>query len=312
MSKGTTIDWPDGKEFAFTVFDDPDGQNLEVGRKVYRFLADQGFRTTKGVWPLGPTQPVEDTGATCADESYLTWLGQLQSLGFEIGFHNATCHTSLRRSTRRGLQRFRRLFGDWPRTMSNHYNNRESIYFGEYRLTGVNRLLYNILTRYKNRRRYLGHVEGQDVFWGDLCYERISYVRNFVFTDINTLAACPYMPYRDPDRPYVNNWFASSEGNQASSFVKQISLDRQERLVKSGGACIMYTHFGHGFVENGTLNRHFRRLMARLADRNGWFVPVGKLLDYIREHRGQHVLTPAQRRKMELRWLWQKVLTGTR
>jgi hypothetical protein len=38
--------------FAFTVFDDPDGQSLETTRLVCSFLADLGFRTTIGVWPL--------------------------------------------------------------------------------------------------------------------------------------------------------------------------------------------------------------------------------------------------------------------
>ena len=39
----------------------------------------------------------------------------------------------------------------------------------------------------------------------------IEQVRNFVFSDINTLKSCPYMPYQDPTKPYVNYWFASSE-----------------------------------------------------------------------------------------------------
>ena len=44
--------WPGGKSFAFTIFDDPDSQTLEAGREVYALLADLGFRTTKGVWPI--------------------------------------------------------------------------------------------------------------------------------------------------------------------------------------------------------------------------------------------------------------------
>jgi len=312
MTRPSAIEWPDGKRFAFTVFDDPDGQRLEVGRKVYTLLRDLGFRTTKGVWPLAPERPVDDTGGNCSDPAYLAWVNSLQRDGFEIGFHNAACHTSSRARTDLGLRRFRELFGAWPRTMSNHYNSREGIYFGDRRLSGLRRLTYNALTAFRNRKRYRGHVEGDELFWGDLCRERVSYVRNFVFTEIDTLSACPYIPYHDPARPYVRAWYASSEGNDCARFVEQIGEERQDRLAESGGACIMYTHFGHRFVENGELNPRFRALMERMADRDGWFVPVGELLDHIRSQRGVHTLKPRERRRLERSWLVQKVASGTR
>ena len=87
------------------------------------------------------------------------------------------------------------------------------------------------------------------------------YCRNFVYSDINTLKACPWMPYFDPLRPYVQKWFASSEGDRAQSFLKTIGDRNQDRLVEEGGACIMYTHFGHGYVQDGRLNPAFRRAM---------------------------------------------------
>ena len=58
--------------------------------------------------------------------------------------------------------------------------------------------LYNLLTRFRNRGKYRGHVEGDPYFWGDLCRQKIKYYRNFTFRDINTLKACPFMPYHDP------------------------------------------------------------------------------------------------------------------
>ena len=68
--------------------------------------------------------------------------------------------------------------------------HREAIYHGEERVTGVRRAIYNALTR--GRRRWLveGHVPESPLSWGDLCAERVSYVRNFVYRDIDTLAAC--------------------------------------------------------------------------------------------------------------------------
>ena len=49
---------------------------------------------------------------------------------------------------------------------------------------------------------FRGHVEGDPLFWGDLCRDRVRYVRNFTFADVNTLASCPLMPYHDPKRPW--------------------------------------------------------------------------------------------------------------
>src|ERR1017187_4114815 len=62
--------WPDGKSFAFTVFDDPDSQTLEAGREVYAFLASLGFRTTKGVWPIRGSGTPSDHGGTCAEPAF--------------------------------------------------------------------------------------------------------------------------------------------------------------------------------------------------------------------------------------------------
>jgi hypothetical protein len=64
----------------------------------------------------------------------------------------------------------------------------------------------------------------------------------------------------------------------------------------------MYTHFAYGFVEDGRLDSRFRHLMTRLAKKNGWFVPVGQLLDYLLTIKGPHILTAGERRRLELRW----------
>jgi hypothetical protein len=132
-----------------------------------------------------------------------------------------------------------------------------------------------------------------------------------VFSDINTLAVCPWQPYRDPLRPYVNAWYASSEGSNVMRFTRTIAEPQQDQLEAQGGACIMYTHFGHGFVEGGRLHARFRALMERLSRKNGWFVPVGVLLDYLRQRRDRLEITDRQRRALERRWLCQKLYRGT-
>ncbi len=305
------IEWPDGKSFAFTIFDDPDGQPTEVGRRAYGLLADLGLRTTKAVWPIRGSGPPSDLGQTCDDQDYLEWVLELQRQGFEIAFHNATFHTSDREQTRRGLDRFQQLFGEPPKSMANHFYCQEEIYWGDQRLSGLQRLAYNLVTLGKNRNRSTGHIEGHPNFWGDLCRERIRYVRNFCYADINTLKSCPYMPYHDPERAWVNYWFAGTEGSDCPTAVAVLSDVNQDRLEAEGGACILYTHFGHEYVKNGRLNDEFRSRIERLSKRNGWFVPASTLLDFLLERRPHPELTSARRNELERRWLAHKLRFGT-
>jgi hypothetical protein len=302
------IAWPEGRSFAFSVFDDPDRGTLQTVPPVYRLLRDLGLRTTQAVWPLqGVREPEVVGGTTCADPAYLSWVKELQGEQFEIGLHNVTYHSSTREETQRGLGRFVQLFGRAPRAFANHSNCREGIYWGPSRVSGVHRIIYEALTRFRGRGWFQGHVPGSPYFWGDLCHEHIDYVRNFTFAEMDTLGACPWMPYFDPDRPWVKAWFAGSEGAECPSFVQTINERAQDRLEASGGACIMYTHFGKGFYQNGALDRRFVELMTRLARKRGWFVPVSTLLDHIVRVRGVHTLTARDRARLERRWLAHKI-----
>lgn len=298
-----TVKWPNGKRFAFTVFDDTDRASMENVPSVYALLASLGFRTTKSVWPIAGHGEAMIPGTTCDDPEYLEWVLNLQKQGFEIGFHNATFHTSERAETLRAIDRFRDLFGHDPFTFANHASNAEAIYWGRARLSGQRALAYDAIRWATRRPTFSGHQENSSLFWGDICRERIRYTRNFVFSDINTLAQCPQMPYRDPARPYVNLWFASSEGATVDEFCDTIETANQDRLEQEGGACIMYTHFGKGFFENGQMNQRFERLMTELAQRDGWFPTTCDLLDYLRDHGRGNNITDRERTVLENRWL---------
>src|SRR5688572_21505427 len=86
------VRWPEGKAFAFTIFDDPDGQSYDDGRVVYSFLADLGFRTTRGVWPGPAVRSPNSGGETCENLRYRRHTAELQGMGFEVGYHNTTKH----------------------------------------------------------------------------------------------------------------------------------------------------------------------------------------------------------------------------
>lgn len=302
--------WPDGKRFVFTIFDDPDSQTWEAGREVYALLRDLGFRTTKGVWPMGPIRTPSDYGLTCAHPGYSEWIRSLVESGFEAGYHNATSHTCTREETARGLDLFRSQFGAYPRTMAHHYNCDENLYWGEGRLSGWRRAAYNLLTRYQNHDRFFGHVEGHPYYWGDLCRDRIEYCRSFTFKEINTRKAWPLFPYHDPARPLVRLWFPSSEGSNKNRLCSTLAEANQERLEEEHGLCILYTHFGHGYYD-GALDKRFISLMERLAKRPGWFVPVGTVLDFLRSKEPPVILNDSLRAQLEQRWLRHKVFYGT-
>lgn len=301
------IKWPEGKKFCFTVFDDTDEGTTENVREAYSLLKDLGFRTTKSVWPLGGGTHVPNGGATCEDPEYFEWALELQWAGFEIGYHMSTFHSATRDEIKRGIERFSELFGHYPLTMANHEFCEENIYWGENRLSGVNSLLYSILTRFRERGLYKGHKKGSLYFWGDICKEKVKYVRNFVFASANTLKECPMMPYFDPARPYVSFWFASSGGATVHHFNQIICEKNQDQLEEEGGACIMYIHFASGFYRDGRLDSRFKYLMKRLAQKKGWFVPVSTLLDFLLSAKGIHILTDRERRQLERRWLWHKI-----
>jgi hypothetical protein len=304
--------WPDGKQFAFTVHDDTDSETLANVGPVYAFLEECGFRTTKSCWTVcGDPQQGRYPGQTLEDADYRQWLLDLHSKDFGIDWHGATWHSSTRETIIAALDRFAEIFGHYPVLATNHTDVADSMYWGSNRLTGWHRLVYNLLTRFHAHRKYRGHIEGDKYFWGDICKEKIKYFRNFVYRDINTLQACPQMPYHDPLKPYVNYWFASSEGPDVVSFNQCLSEENQDRLEAEGGACIMYTHFAKGFYDGKKLDRRFEELMRRLAKKNGWFVRVAVLLDHLLAVKGHCEITDAQRRRLERKWLLEKMMTGT-
>jgi len=308
MIPTSSISWPGGKTFAFTVFDDPDSQTVDGCKTVYDFIASLGFRTTIGVWPCPPVRETNSPGETCGNQEYLRYVQHLQQEGFEIGYHNTTPHSSTRAQIDAGLGVFHRYFGDAPITMANHYNA-EAIYWGSARLGGIRKKIYQAAHLWR-ANPFSGHIPTSEHFWGDLCQKNIKYCRNFVYRDINTLRKCPWMPYYDPERSFVKYWYASSEGPNLQSFVEVLVEENQDRLEAEGGACIMYTHFGLGFIKDGKLDPQFERLMTRLSRRKGWFVPVGRLLDHLQSERENSTIPEQELAAMEWKWLTQKLLNG--
>jgi len=304
------IAWPQGRRFAFTAVDDTDWSILGTVKPVYDLLADLGMRTTKSVWMFQDCDGAGYQGQTCEDSDYLEWVLCLRQRGFEISMHNAAPVTSSRERTRCALDRFRDTFGADRLMHCNHRDCAENIYWGEHRFSGLRRSVYKRLTEHRPRQRFRGHIEGDPLFWGDLCRERVAYVRNFVFGEINTLKVCPEMPYHDPAKPYVNAWFTASDGGSLKRFLRTYTYENVDRLAAEGGLSIAYVHFGCNFVRDGAPDPEFRKRLEYIASRGGaWFAPTSTILDFLaaRQTPEQHVISPARLRRLEFDWLLDKV-----
>jgi hypothetical protein len=309
------LEFPEGKKFAFTIFDDTDDATVENVRPVYELLLKLGMATTKSVWVL-PARDSHDTGPrphTFADRDYMDFIGWLIRNGFEIAFHNASSCSSKREDTISALENFREVVGYYPKAHANHESNKENIYWGFDRLDlPLTKAVYKAIKKLAGGCPVSeGHRPGSPYFWGDVCRRRIRYVRNLVFREINLLRVNPTMPYSDPKRPFVKFWFSSCEGADVQSFNRLVSSGNQDRLEKEGGVCIMYTHFAYGFVESGRVNPKTEELLTELSRREGWFVPVSTLLDYLLARQSRETRPFYERVNMELRWFLSKLVHKT-
>lgn len=299
--------FPDGRRFAFTVFDDTDVSTLENIRPVYDYLTELGMRTTKTVWPLAwDGRSAFTQSETMQDEPYLEYVQELDARGFEITWHCASMESSKRERSIEGLETFRRLMGYYPRTHANHSYNRENLYWGRDRLDiGLIRRLYS---GDRPEDHYQGHVEGSEFWWGDLCQKHFDYVRNLTYDDLNLAAINPSMPYRDPNRPLGKMWFSATDGPDVDAFNHAIRSEAQEMLAGPGGFTIVATHFGKGFVRDGELNPDTRRLLAELADRGGWFPTVSELLDHLVAQGAGREIPRREWSSMQWRWFSERIL----
>jgi len=305
--------WPNGHRFAFTVVDDTDMATVANVKPVYDLLAGLGMKTTKTAWIFASKDAPKDCGATCQDPDYLDWLLSLKRQGFEIASHHAAPLTSSREITNLALSKFHELFGTEEILFCNHNICGQNIYWSDARVSGWRRVLYNLATRGRKKSISRGHVQGDPLFWGDLCHQHVRYVRNFVFDELDALAVCPEQPYHDPSRPYVKFWFTAADGFNVKRFLVNFTADRLKRLEEVGGLCIAYVHFAYDFVKNGSVNVEFRKRMEFLSTLNGWFVPASQILDYLRQgaDSSQRTITPERLRQLETKWLFEKMLKGT-
>ncbi|SPD75007.1 conserved hypothetical protein [uncultured Desulfobacterium sp.] len=295
--------YPFGKEFAFTIIDDTDRSTLETSKPLYDYLSSIGLRTTKTVWVKEALtkKDEDDYGDTTERQEYLRYVQELQNLGFEIALHNVSSDDNKRDDIISGIETFKAHFGHYPRINVMHDENKENLYFDAFLKRGYiskpfyGRFLSAVYKKYmdlkKKRKtysgpkRFFGELESSLYFWGDICKEKIKYIRSYIsFPDINTLKCNPNIPYYEMEKPYVNYWFDSSNGEDRHHFNELLAKENVRKLIKERGCSIVYTHFGRGFVKcdskgNCCLNDNSIRALDNIAAQDGWFVPVSDILD---------------------------------
>ncbi|SDJ09664.1 hypothetical protein [Billgrantia gudaonensis] len=297
------VRWPDGAKFAFSIFDDTDNSTVKNCKPVYDYLVEKGVLTTKSVW-VYPSRG-SYSGGSLSDSDYLEWVESLDSAGVEIGLHNVGDGRFPREEILLGLEEFKDKLNYFPKVHCNHVSNPDNLYWWDKRFVWPISVLYKIAYFIKRRKPTPagGDEKTSEFFWGDAAKRKIKYVRNLTFSEINTLSRDPEMPWHDPSKPYVNYWFSSSDGHNVTVFNDLLSPDNLDKLEAEGGACIVYTHFASGFVdESGNLDEAFKARIDDLASRNGWFVPCSQLLDYLLEIEGKSKVSYWYRFTRNLAW----------
>ncbi|MBM4028516.1 MAG: hypothetical protein FJ280_24445 [Planctomycetes bacterium] len=250
----------------FCVTDDTDAATFEQVKAVYDFLASQGFRTTKTVWPFRPVDrcgipPLPDStlrGVTLEDPRYLDYCKALHAQGFEICLHGASAGNNPRARTQQALEFLERHLPGSD-TFICHSKNADNIYW-EHRIVSLP-VLRRLVRRY-SKHACSGENEASPYFWGDLCQRKINQIRLFRTRCRNTLQRNPSMPYFDRRKPYVNGWFSATKRRLSDCAEPRAVAD----LKRDYGLTVLY-QYRHRYARPDTLalDPPFRDAIATLA-----------------------------------------------
>jgi hypothetical protein len=116
------MEFPGGKRFCFSIFDDTDDAMVDNVKPVYDYLYECGLRTSKTVWPMDCPEGsrVFFASETLQGKPYCDFAHELVSRGLELALHGATMESCARKRMMRGLEFLQCEFGLFPRLHCNH------------------------------------------------------------------------------------------------------------------------------------------------------------------------------------------------
>lgn len=298
--------------FSFSIIDDTDDATLENIKPVYDFLYAKGIKITKTVW-VYPPRDKPSSGDSLQRPEYVEFIKDLINKGYEIALHNVGSGDYNREEIREGIEEFKEKLGFYPRIHINHSYNKDSIYGGTKRFNWpFNKILNQLYPQYSGE--FQGEVEDSKFFWGDIHKRIISYNRNHEFKNINTLKIDPLTPYIDPKRStYSNYWFSSSFAPNQLVFNHLLSRKNINRLVKESGTSIVFTHFGYFYRDNQLDPGFVNAINYLTSQKGGEFIPVGELLDKIKNERlaknetAYPEISSLYKFRLELLHLWTRI-----
>lgn len=304
------IVWPNNKSFAFTVIDDTDAGTLENLKPVYDYLYEKGLRTTKTVW----VYPSRDffKGDSLEREEYKNFISDLNNKGFEIASHGPGSGSFSREEIITSFKVLEEMFGNHPSMHINHGRNPDGIYWGTKRFSFPIDKIYEFIRKYWRNVEVIttGDDPQSEQFWGDYAKANIHYIRNRVFSGINTIKIDEKMPYMEKRKINCSNyWFSSSDGYNCDAFVRLLSRKNIEKLAKEGGCCIVYTHFAYDFIDkDGNLREDFKQAIDIVSSMDGYFATATEILDILKsQKKSSDIVSGIYLLMLDLRWFFERI-----
>lgn len=270
-------------EMGMAITDDPDNGSFDQFKTMYDFLKHLRLPTTRAMWVYEPTEatgtpalPIKFFGPVLTEKKCLDYCKMLHANGFEICLHGASSGNNSRERMINALEYLEKEIGP-AITYICHSKNAENLYWDG---KCVNSRLFSTFLKLYINNACFGEVEGSNYFWGDLCKNKIQFIRLFRTRRVNTLAFNPSMPYHDLHKPYVNYWFSATKG-YLSRLLEPKEIDR---LCNEHGASIMYQYL-HKYVNNkGVIDPLVKTALERIAsDSRIFFRPASVVLTRLKQ-----------------------------
>lgn len=265
------------------IADDPDNGTFKAFRKVYDFLLDLRFPTTRAMW-VYPNE--QKTGIPNLDARFyaplltekkcLDYCRKLHEHGFEICLHGASSGNNPREKTIEALHYLENNISGCTSYIC-HSKNAENLYW-DTKVAHLKILQY-LLGLYTSNHCF-GEISCSPYFWGDVCREKIKYIRLFRTRSLNTLAFNPSMPYHIFDKPYVNFWYSATKGYIPNLFKPE----NLEKLCEENGLGILYQYL-HKYVDSSNeINPAVKEGLIRVAEHSKIIIkPVSWMLDRLKQ-----------------------------